>query len=416
MSDSDHISHQMETVRGGSTDDVTPVQVGDDATPVKVGRAPGGRDTPEMRSSGSDNYIPDLFKPTKYMEYEPGRKNCVIQRFDNITNLHNEQKPQTKCTLEFTHDYFKRTKQFYGKGAWYTQTMEYRPDDCSFTEHTRNPGSLASCLKQRNVTKIVLTGDSTMRIRYESLVGMFTNWTCGQLKEAGPNRAQQLEYFTVPGLPPGNLQYDYGGTDRGNITKCSLGRFSVYLEYISLTRVVDLSIRIKKQSTLGLDALSKLEYLLKYYFPHHGWPDLWIYRLPFRHEILFLNCTKEMSLYIAYLLQLLHLCLPPTTTMVFETDSRMCQLPDDIRLQTWNQAFPNSTNNEMLHLFNQAFYDVFGAMTSLLPNAYGFLDDMRLTCSMMCDYQLHDGSHYNEQYYTEINRYALELFCAMGGL
>ena len=392
--------YPMTPVHGGSTDNITQTQFDTAAT---------GRDASEMRSSGMHSAT---YNPFKAATYEPSMDNCVIKRFDNITSLHAEPKPQNKCTLAFTHDYFKRTKQFYGKGAWYTKTMDYRPDDCSFTEHTKTPDSLASCLKQRNVTKIVMTGDSTMRYRYGCLVGLFADWTCREIKHAEAETTEQLEYFTVPDVPPTFLAYEYFVTDRGNMTKCTLGTFSVYLEYISLICIIDGSIRIKRPCRLGLEASSKQEYLLKYYFPHHGFPDLWIYRTPFRHEIMWRNSTEEISIDISYALQLFRLYLPPTTSLVIETDSRECHLSEE-REQTWKLTFPNSTRNEMLHAFNQAFYDVFGAMTSFLPNMYGFLDDMRLSCSMMCDYH-RDGAHYNDQYYTEINRYVLELFCAMG--
>ena len=298
------------------------------------------------------------------------------------------------------------------KGAWYTKTMDYRPDDCSFTKYTRKPKSLASCLKQRKITKIVVTGDSTMRYMYGSLVGLFSNWSCIEKKRTASGFSQQLAYLVVPGVPNEFLNFQYRGVDRGVITKCSLGTFSVDLEYIAITRLIDLSITIRKHSAIGssLDASSKLEYLLKYYFPHHGFPGLWIYRLPFRHEIMW-KSTDKISVDISYMLHLFRLYLPSTTSLVFETDSRECFMREE-KEQIWKNAFPNITRNEKLHMFNQAFYGVFGAMTSVPLNMYGFLDDMRLSCSMMCDYH-RDGSHYDDQYYTELSRYVLELFCAM---
>ena len=235
-----------------------------------------------------------------------------------------------------------------------------------------------------------------------------------EIKHAGAETTEQLEYFTVPYVPPICRAYERCITDSSTMTKCTLGTFSVYLEYISLTRIIDVSIHIKRHCIVGLEALSKPEYVLKYYFPHHGFPGLWIHRTPFRHEIMWLNSTEEMSLDISYALQLFRLFLPSTTSLVIETDSRECELHKE-KDKIMKFAFPNSTRNEMLHAFNQVFNDVFGAMTSSLPNMYGFLDDMRLSCSMMCDYH-RDGAHYNDQYYTEINRYVLELFCAMGGL
>ena len=96
------VRHQMTMFHGDTRDDVTQTQ--GDAPPVEI-------DTSEMRYTYRNSHN-NLFTAA---EFEADRNNCVIKRFDNITSFHNEPKSQKKCTLTFMHDYFKRTKQFYGK-------------------------------------------------------------------------------------------------------------------------------------------------------------------------------------------------------------------------------------------------------------------------------------------------------------
>ena len=89
---------------------------------------------------------------------------------------------------------------------------------------------------------------------------------------------------------------------------------TVYIEYIATTRLLhDLDIMIKQHSWKGtgsrIDASNKLEYLLKYYFPYHGFPDLWLFKIPFRDE-LWWSSVDSINRDIAYTIKMIGLYLP----------------------------------------------------------------------------------------------------------
>ena len=256
--------------------------------------------------------------------FEPGRNNCVIKRFDKKSDLDDYMKQQpkqeTRCSLSYMHEYFRKTRQFYGEGAWYTPTMEYLPRHCTFSNYTDSSQKLTECLHHnKNVTKILLTGDSTSRYMFESLIKVFPkNWSCTVIKSVWYTK-DQIKYLLVPGVPPDMLINQYFGVDKAQLAKCIVGNNIVYLEYISMTRLVNLGISIKKVNAVPpfLDATNKLEYLLKYYFPHNGFPDLWIYRMPFRHEIWWKITVERISMDLTFIIKLLGMHLPQTTTVAF---------------------------------------------------------------------------------------------------
>ena len=67
-----------------------------------------------------------------------------------------------------------------------------------------------------------------------------------------------------------------------------------------------------------------MEYLLRYYFPFHGFPDLWIYKPNFRHEI-HVTTVAELMVDYDYLFELFNLHLPREVKMLFIGDTRECR-------------------------------------------------------------------------------------------
>jgi len=127
------------------------------------------------------------------------------------------------------------------------------------------------------------------------------------------------------------------------------------LEYISMLRVIDTTLLINRTAAIRYMALrgnSKMEYLLEHYFPYHGFPDIWIYKPPFRHEILASKFTQITSDY-GYMFSLFNMYLPGDVDVLFVGDTREC-LPHNSSQRfrkTWNM-YPN----EKIHMFNQILF------------------------------------------------------------
>ena len=362
--------------------------------------------------------------------FEPDGVNCVVNRLETPSEVRNylEMQPDRTCTLSYFHEYFKTNGQFYGKGAWDTQKVEYLPADCTFSNYTANKSSLSQCLDNKNISKILMTGDSTARLMTDSLLGLFSDlMRCKEVRNNAitpdGNITDDKKYFLTPEIPD-DMFYSYSDSgvtsgERPGVARTfrcvSQTERTVYVEYISTTRLLhDIDILIKKHSLKGtgsrFDASHKLEYLLKYYFTYHGFPDLWLFKLPFRHE-LWWSTEEKIHIDIAYTIKLIGLYLPSWSTLLFLADSRECtkMLPHYIN-ETWKANTVLELRNERLHLFNQIFYEVFHTLSNHFPNMYAFLDDMRLSCAMVCDFNK-DGGHYTDAYYRSLSRYIFESIC-----
>ena len=334
---------------------------------------------------------------------EPDKSGCVIwrSRYNKDITRYTKDHPEKKrrCTLSFFQDYFMRTKQFYGQGVWYTPNVSFIPQDCTFSNHANNPRTLSKCLNEKNISKIFVIGDSTARYMFTNLVALFKNWSCTTDRWSDPpGNGQEDTYLLVPGIERNVIKRQPQSLmEVSRTVRCRTDttNHSVVLEYIAMRRFLDTGIMTKKHDfkTPFVDAPNKLEYLLRYYFPYHGFPDLWLFKLPFRNEIWW-RTSNEMFVHVEYTLQLLRLYLPTRTKLIFLSDSRECErnIPAKI-MQEWHRKSTKITRNTQLHQANQVFYKTFSELARHLPGMYAFLDDMRLSCSMMCDFH-RDGAHF----------------------
>ena len=345
--------------------------------------------------------------------FEQDKIGCVIKRLNRTewdAYSHNLPRHNRTCTLTYFQEFFRENKQFYGHGARNRDAVEYAPRDCVFTDFTQNVEHFSKCLERKNISRILLTGDSTARCMFPTFMAFFEGWKCTKIKTMQEPGGIGIGYFMVPGVPMNNIFSTFTSVDHSWMYKCVSEEMRiVYLEYISMTRLVDIGLLLKKQLHVPPynEATHKLEYLLRYYLPYYGFPDLWLFKFPFRHET-WTRPTSKTYIDIQYTLQQLKLYVPRTSKLIFLVDSRDCA-PQEYK--EWRNKGLNVSRNYMLHFANQAFYDIFSDMTYSLPNMYAFLDDMRLSCSMMCDHH-RDGIHYTDAYYSILSRYVLESVCA----
>ena len=363
------------------------------------------------------------------MPFEVDKLDCVVKALKNTTSLRqytrNTSLSKPPCTLSRFHEYFLETSQFYGEGAWYTPTVNYMPKDCSFTNFTGAGTTLKQCIAQKQITRILLTGDSTARYLHPNMVRLFAGWNCTKprLSHRGLkiyNSASEVQYFSVPKVPPEILEARTCGFNDISCysweSMCTTApNLTVYIEYISMLRIVDSTLRVKRKGAPDFtEASDKLEYILKYYLPHRGYPDIWLYKIPFRHETWW-STPKHVRVDLTYALELLALYSPKSTRLVILPDSRECpvKLSGSIKKHwsKWSKTGFKTSRNVALHNCNQILYDTFRGLVDKFTNAYAFLDDMRLTCDMMCDFQ-RDAAHYTDPYYSNLFRYVIESTCA----
>ena len=236
-------------------------------------------------------------------------------------------------------------------------------------------------MERKKISRILLTGDSTARYMFPTFMAFFEGWNCTQIKTMKGPAGIGVKYFMVPGVSLDNIISTFTIVDNAWMFQCvSEERRTVYLEYISMTRLIDIGLLLKKQLHIPpyIEAAHKLDYLLRYYIPYYGFPDVWLFKFPFRHET-WTRPTNNTYIDIQYTLQVLKLYVPRTSKLIFLVDSRGCA-PHEYK--EWRNKGLNVSRNYMLHYANQAFYDIFSDMTESLPNMYAFLDDMRLSCSM----------------------------------
>ena len=268
---------------------------------------------------------------------------------------------------------------------------------------------------KRNVRKILITGDSNSVALKKSMQEYFQD-----LGTQDRNKCEVLArgkhspgYFVVPEITESMLTTK----KRSKISRCVLfDNFSIELESISMLHIIDGSLRIEELDNVKgvyyprvFYAQTKLEYLLKYYFPHRGFPDLWIYTLPFHHES-WGNTIDKIRIDLDYMLNMLTVYLPITTTVVFVADARECP---DLKPPEVGQDFKrfwNTSRNERLHDLNQVLYEVLWRKTRHAKNLYGFLDADAISCPIVGSWHL-NGGHMVEDWYIKMSRYILEAFC-----
>jgi hypothetical protein len=325
------------------------------------------------------------------------------------------------CTMDYFKQYLHDHQQFVGEGVWFappngTPSVEadFYPDGCTFSRKLSNAAALTSCFRQKMVKRILVTGDSnsafmksTLRDYLEELT---SSTACSQLAVAINNPA----YFLVPDIDNGTLNSDIDGSAK---IRCMLqNNDDVILERIAMKHILDRSIYIKKIDRKGdflqrvFHAETKLEYLLKYYFPHVGFPDLWLFTLPFHHES-WGSSVDKIRADLIYMLKMFDMHLPKKTRVVFIADARECPELRPTQVIIDFEAFWNKTRNVNIHELNQVLYEVLWRRSKYHINVFGFLDADKISCPLVCKWHF-DGAHMTRVWYEKMVRYVLESFCA----
>ena len=353
---------------------------------------------------------------------EPFQKdNCSVRLIKQKRELA-QHKPSSKyCTLHHFRRHLQQTGQFMGEGAWFAPPngtasidADFYPKDCRFSRRLSTAEALQKCLIRKRVNKIVLSGDSnTGRMSRQLLFyleELDDDSICTKMNDAQHNSS----YYDVPGK-----SIDIGKVRSVTIQnsykyQCAIINSStITVERLAMYQVVDASLYIDNTNYAPFDkrlmhASTTLEYLLKYYFPYTGFPDIWIYGIPFQH-ITWGSSVQRARVDINYLLNMLEVYMPRTTTLILVVNARECRVSSSI--ENTFIRFWNTTRNQRLQEMDQMLYEVLLERIPRLETVYPFLDGDKLSCPVMCSWHENAG-HMLGYWYAKMVRYILESFCA----
>ena len=376
-----------------------------------------------------------LVKPRKY---EEDRNNCSTQIFLRKAQLLKyfvqNIKTQEVCNFGYFNNYLKRYGQFAGEGVWYAPPtgapsvqVDFNPSGCSFMRVSRGDYVLRECLQMKNISKILVTGDSNGRMLTQNMIQIFERVTGKKCKKIVFQDAENnTKYFFVPHLNGSKLstnpcgfglrtcaswKYQCPIDDSNNVTF----QDNVTIEYISMLHIIELQLKLSLAERHGngikrlLKAENKLEYILKYYLPYKGFPDMWIFTPPFHHDSWYKRLS-DMKIDIHYLMKVLNTYVPNRTTIVFMADSRECPgyrpyQTSKAFLKTWN-----ITRNERIDQMNRLWYEVIRPNLDNSKNWNVFLDATKISCPLVCTWHA-DGAHFVGVWYKLMSEYILSTAC-----
>ena len=169
----------------------------------------------------------------------------------------------------------------------------------------------------------------------------------------------------------------------------------ITIEFIGMTRLMDNRMFYRKPHHNISDHTKHrsvyLEYLLRDYFPHYGYPDLWIISPPF-HHVAWVYTLEQYAVVMGQFARMLDDFMPASTRLLFLTDSRECparwsrQFLDDFR------NVSSLSKNEILHAMNQIMFNALQDKLTRAGNVMGFFDMGSLSCPFTCRWH-DDGAH-----------------------
>jgi hypothetical protein len=222
-------------------------------------------------------------------------------------------------------------------------------------------------------------------------------------------------YFMVPGVIQEMIKIL---PQKNKRVQCALyANTSYILERIAMVHMLDGSLGIESDKILKGKFLNRvyfaetrLEYILKYYFPHVGFPGIWFYYMPFHHEC-WGNTIQKIRADLRYIFDLMSIYVPPTTTIIFISDARECPDLRPPEVAEDFEGFWNISRNECIHNMNQVLFEVLREKAPHSKNFYAFLDADKISCPIECTWH-QDGAHMVTTFYAKMAAYMLESYCA----
>jgi len=390
------------------------------------------------RYNTTSSYAAILYKRASY---EHDVINCSVnvfskkqkKEFDQYIVQTNIQ--QRKCSVSVFKEYFKQKNRFFGDGVWYVQSSifpkqldgDFYPTGCNFDGNiTKSMSKLSTCFQQHNISKILITGDSNGNRYREQLQYFICNRSKScQLDGRGIQnysncfkpKEEWSEYFRVPNKPlvcsPPGCPHCLAQTYQ--VKGFGPDRLNMKLEFIGTIALINTKVRIELEedtSNYILGTPTFLEFILRDYLPHHGFPDIWFISPPLHHEAWY-ETVEQFKDNMILFRRLLDHYLPSTTKIMLFTDLRECPMYRLDVVKLFHETF-NTTRgrNEVFNAMNQVIFDTFRDRLVKHDSQYfGFLDIGRILCPFTCNWH-DDGGHMRSFLHKRLWEYIFQYLCS----
>ncbi len=343
------------------------------------------------------------------------RNDCHVKLSAEQTTDHS--KPL--CSPGTFRRYFAQYGRFYGNGKWRNasdiRNAVFEPQDCAFSSRLER-GSIRDYLQRRNITYLLVSGDSNGYIFSESVIDLIKKdfQTCKKTREESRSSNFDKRYFDLPNFPMSLLQTSGRGCNfcKAYVYQCVHGDFTIKMEYISLCHFIASSVRVEHTGNFQIRHISAntlLEFLVKYYFKHWRYPDLWMIYAPIMHE-LWHRDLSTFDMYSHNFRHFLNAYMPKTSKTIVLPAHRECpkfwpQKMKDIVMK--NRVFKTPLN-EKLHNMNQVLFNALKPdLLDPKSNVLGFLDLAEVSCPVACKW--HNGAaHMQKPWYDKMTSYMFQ--------
>jgi hypothetical protein len=383
----------------------------------------------EMKDTEQENMSDEELYRRKLLRRVPFEHNVVdcttpvlqTREEADIYERHNNPDGIT-CTLDEFRKYFAKHRKLYSEGAWLMnhshwfgepapQKATFLPKGCHFDETVLEATRLQQCIRDNNLRKITISGDSNANRLYPEMLGFLKERGISCEIERTETFDDKRGYLAVPHLP---LASRRGGCPNClSVTHvCTTATSSepiMRLEFLGMGKFWDTRLAWPPEmNRTGLDMPESIQsFLLDHYFHHRGFPDLWIIFPPIHYDKPI--AISSITNWIDLILEKMDTNFPKSSRFMLLSHIRFCiQSRKDQLFRTENGI----SRNVALHLANQALFEAFEErLLSKSGQFLGFLDLSHIMCPFACNWNW-GAAHMIEEFYGIITKAMFMLLCS----
>ena len=337
------------------------------------------------------------------------------------------------CTLDVLRRHIIEHDELPSSGYWATGG---KPTFCPlFCQIRDDVIQTKACQISESPIKVVVFGESTAGYLTQGLISALEKWGfgCSTSRQEHISRlhngqwTRDVEYFKVPSIKATYLgglpsMYRSPKLDKCYTKRC---RFAVNnetasgqnsdhqafdVEYISYSNVLETTLHLNHVPSQQSEQFSTfLEYVVRYYMPHQGYPHLLVFYAPFHHQIWHSSFSKAAA-EIQYVQSIMEAFLPPTTKILWLPAELEC-----LNLAPEDRKYPRGNDldaNQLLHGLNHVLYTILSSsLKSPTGNTYSFFNFEKNSCPHECIFHS-SPAHLLPEVYELIGRKILQLACA----
>ena len=296
---------------------------------------------------------------------------------------------------------------------------------------------IGSLFDRSHISNILVSGDSNSRLFGQQIVAVIhavigqMNGSCDLRRTTNTGTKSPIllknesgrNFYNVPGIPNNMLRYEtcvfsnngcIGWQHECRINTRSAKHppgihNSVSVEYVPMFHILDGTLSLRTTHHDGekkrlFSAETKLEYLLKFYLKHRGYPDVWIYQVPFQHECWSVT-SEQLKIQLEYILSLFDLFLPNTTHLVILPDHLLC---DSRPNKLFRDRF-GMTRSAKIHDMNNILVNAIKNRVLRKSNYHVMVDAESVSRPLQCKWQPGDGQHMDVFWYRRMATYILHI-------